>query len=204
MCFQLPSDAGLLVCAEAAKHNLSLLPTHSALRTIRARACSSATSDRRHCSWVVIHAGRGTVLRYVFHLPSECKMSITGNISTPADAAFEMLLSQVLVLIFPYHSCREVCASATRALEGPILQYSCTRKYIHLQTSALKLYPSPHVFSPIRHRHQALKIRFPDSRIYVYGSDKDCVESYDWGPEGRFPTAHFWDPEARNGIHIEA
>ncbi|CAN0370045.1 unnamed protein product [Pylaiella littoralis] len=43
---------------------------------------------------------------------------------------------------------------------------------------------------------QVLKIRFPDSRIHVYGSDKDCVESYDWGPEGRFPTAHFWDPEA--------
>lgn len=47
------------------------------------------------------------------------------------------------------------------------------------------------------HEQKALKIRFPDSRIHVYGSDKDSVESYDWGPEGRFPTAHFWDPQVK-------
>lgn len=43
--------------------------------------------------------------------------------------------------------------------------------------------------------NQALKIRSPDSRIHVYGADKDSVESYDWEPEGRYPTAHFWDPD---------
>lgn len=52
---------------------------------------------------------------------------------------------------------------------------------------------------PARDRpKKALKIRFPDSRIHVYCSDKDCVESYDWGPDGRFPTAHFWDPNVRS------
>ncbi|CAM9668740.1 unnamed protein product, partial [Ectocarpus sp. 12 AP-2014] len=51
---------------------------------------------------------------------------------------------------------------------------------------------------------QALKIRFPDSRIHVYGSDKDSVESYDWGPEGRFPTAHFWDPQEPRLLAVEA
>ncbi|CAN0099903.1 unnamed protein product, partial [Scytosiphon promiscuus] len=51
---------------------------------------------------------------------------------------------------------------------------------------------------------QALKIRFPDSRIHVYGSDKDAVESYDWGSEGRFPTAHFWDPQEPRLLAVEA
>ncbi|CAN0442393.1 unnamed protein product, partial [Scytosiphon promiscuus] len=50
----------------------------------------------------------------------------------------------------------------------------------------------------------ALKTRFPDSRIHVYGSDKDAVESYDWGPEGRFPTAHFWDPQEPRLLAVEA
>ena len=48
--------------------------------------------------------------------------------------------------------------------------------------------------TPILTTKKTMKIRSPDSRIYVYGSDKDCVESYDWGPQGRSPTAHFWDP----------
>ncbi|CAM9220844.1 unnamed protein product, partial [Hapterophycus canaliculatus] len=51
---------------------------------------------------------------------------------------------------------------------------------------------------------QAFKIRCPDSRIHVYSSDKDAVESYDWGSEGRFPTAHFWDPQEPRLLAVEA
>lgn len=61
--------------------------------------------------------------------------------------------------------------------------------------------PPPRVSARNPHT-KALKIRFPDSRIHVYGSDKDCVENYDWGPDGRFPTAHFWDPDVRRVLRM--
>ena len=67
------------------------------------------------------------------------------------------------------------------------------------QQASISLSPPSHVPTGAR-QTKALKIRSPDSRIHVYGSDKDCVESYDWGPDGRFPTAHFWDPDVRKGV----
>ena len=42
--------------------------------------------------------------------------------------------------------------------------------------------------------HGSLKIREPDSRLYVYDSDRDIVDHFDFRKSGRIPTSHFWDP----------
>lgn len=39
-----------------------------------------------------------------------------------------------------------------------------------------------------------LRIREPDSRLFVYDSDRDMVDAYDFAPARRCPVSHFWDP----------
>ncbi|KAJ1446802.1 hypothetical protein M885DRAFT_591648 [Pelagophyceae sp. CCMP2097] len=39
----------------------------------------------------------------------------------------------------------------------------------------------------------AVRIREPDSRLYVYDSERDVVDSHDFGDRGRVAVSHFWD-----------
>jgi intraflagellar transport protein 140 len=51
--------------------------------------------------------------------------------------------------------------------------------------------------------HGSLKIREPDSNLYVYDSDRDVVEPFDFAPSGRIPTSAFWDPKEPKLLVVE-
>ena len=41
---------------------------------------------------------------------------------------------------------------------------------------------------------KAVRIREPDTRLYVYDADRDIVDSHDFGELRRYPVSHYWDP----------
>ena len=40
----------------------------------------------------------------------------------------------------------------------------------------------------------SIRIREPDSRLHVYDSERDIVDSHDFGEVRHFPVSHYWDP----------
>jgi intraflagellar transport protein 140 len=40
----------------------------------------------------------------------------------------------------------------------------------------------------------SVRIREPDSRLHVYDSERDIVDSHDFGEVRHFPVSHYWDP----------
>ena len=40
----------------------------------------------------------------------------------------------------------------------------------------------------------SIRIREPDSRLHVYDSERDIVDSHDFGEVQHFPVSHYWDP----------